>query len=237
MHAEMKPSMEFFRRQIGALTPEERTDLESGGPEKLFLNSTWMDHHPYLTKAFKFINDEQFRSTFEAKMTADDKQTIENAVADAKTNIASMKVLRPQFKSARETHDSAAMYEVFKNARPNFEQLRNDHRIVRAILAKYKIGPDANGTSTGSLTDPVYPNPVHIGGTPATITYHVDQAGPVNVTVTDAAGTIVQQFSENADAPGSHTLTLNSNLPRVGTYYVTVTAAGQKSTQKVEAVQ
>jgi hypothetical protein len=118
------------------------------------------------------------------------------------------------------------------------EALRTDHRTIMQILAKYKIGPNAaTSSSTTSLTDPVYPNPLHLGGAPATITYHVDQAGPVNIVVTDAAGNIVQQFTENADAPGAHTVQLSSSLSRVGTYYVTVTANGAKSTQKVEAVQ
>jgi hypothetical protein len=198
-------------------------------------SSQFAQNHPHIAKALKFLNDESYRAGIEAKMTNEDKQAIEAAVVDAKSNIETLKGLRPQYKAARATHDSLTLYQMEKTSRPNFDQLVIDRRTIIDIIAKYKFAPPA--TTTGSLLDPVYPNPVHLGGSPATISYHTQQSGPVKIVVTDASGSIVQDLSNESETLGDHTVSLNTKLPGAGTYYVTVESNGVKSTQKVEVVQ
>ncbi len=200
-------------------------------------SSQFMQNHPRIAKAMKFLNNDTYRSGIEANlsMSSEDKQAIEAAVTDAKSNVETLKALRPQYKAARAAHDSLTLYQLEKTSRPNFDQLVTDRRTIIDIIAKYKFASPA--ATTGSLLDPVYPNPVHLGGSSATISYHTQQSGPVKIVVTDASGNIVQDLSKDSETPGDHTVTLGSKLPGTGTYYITVESNGVKSTQKVEAVQ
>ncbi len=212
----------------GAVNGEDWSSMD-------FEAAPFLAKHPRIAKAMKFLNDENYRAGIEAPMTSADKQAIESAVADAKSNIQTLKGLRPQYKTARIAHDSAALYQLEKSSRPNFDQLLTDHRTIIDIIAKYKFATPS--TTTGSLLDPVYPNPVHLGGAPATISYHTTQSGPVKIVVTDGSGNTVQEIANDTEGPGDHTVTLGTHLPGAGTYYVTVESNGVKTTQKVAAVQ
>jgi hypothetical protein len=200
-------------------------------------SSQFMQNHPRIAKAMKFLNNDSYRAGIEANLniSSEDKQAIEAAVADAKSNVETLKALRPQYKAARASHDSLALYQLEKTSRPNFDQLVTDRRTILDIIAKYKFAAPA--ASTGSLLDPVYPNPVHLGGSAATISYHTQQSGPVKIVVTDASGNIVQDLSKESETLGDHTVSIDSKLLGAGTYYVMVESNGVKSTQKVEAVQ
>ncbi len=167
-------------------------------------------------------------------MSSTDKQTIESDVAQIKNDITTLKGLRPQFKAAHEAHDTAALHALFRSARPTFLQIRTDHKQIIQIIMKYR---SASGTQSEHLLDPVYPNPVHLGTSGATITYHLTSAGPVNILITDASGNTVQDISKDAETAGDHTLTVGSSLTKPGAYYVTVIANGTKSTQKLAAVE
>ena len=191
--------------------------------------------HPRIAKALKFLNNDSYRAEIEANMSAADKQIIEATVVDAKSNIETLKALRPQWKDARASQDGATLYQLEKSARPNIDQLIADHRTITDIIAKYKFAVPA--ATTGSLSDPVYPNPVHLGGSSATITYHIKQSGPVKIVVADAAGNTVQEITNENETPGDHTITVGDKLPGAGTYYVTIESNGVKSTQKVAVVQ
>ena len=100
-----------------------------------------MQNHPRIAKAMKFLNNDTYRSGIEANlsMSTTDKQTIETAVTDAKTNVATLKALRPQYKTARESHDSLTIYQLDKTSRPNFDQLVTDRKTIIDIIAKYKF--------------------------------------------------------------------------------------------------
>ncbi|HEY3874472.1 MAG TPA: hypothetical protein VGM92_03270, partial [Candidatus Kapabacteria bacterium] len=84
---------------------EQAENASAAGTTKF---EAWASNHPRMAKAWKFVNDDNFRSSMENKMTPSDKQTIETTVADVKTNIASLKQLKPQFEAARASHDTAA---------------------------------------------------------------------------------------------------------------------------------
>jgi hypothetical protein len=198
-------------------------------------SGSFLMSHPRIAKALKFLNNESYRAKIEANMSAADKQIVEATVVDAKSNLETLKALRPQYKTARASQDAATLYQLEKSARPNIDQLIADHRTITDIIAKYKFATPA--ATTGSMLDPVYPNPVHLGGAPATITYHTQQSGPVKVVLTDASGNTVQEIANDTEGAGDHTVTLGSNLPGAGTYYVTIESNGVKSTQKVAVVQ
>jgi flagellar hook assembly protein FlgD len=89
------------------------------------------------------------------------------------------------------------------------------------------------------LLDPVYPNPFIVGGGGlATVSYHLKDDGPVDITITDAFGTVVKHISNISESAGDHVVTVGpETISRPGTYYVTVEADNTKSTQKVSAVQ
>ncbi len=200
-----------------------------------FSSGAFLKNHPRLAKAFKFLNNESYRAGIEANMSAADKQTIESAVADAKSNLATLKELRPQYKTARAAHDSLALYQLEKSSRPNFDQLVTDRRTIIDIIAKYKFS--ASAATTGSLLDPVYPNPVHLGGSAANITYHTQDNGPIRIVVTDASGNTVKELANDTETAGDHTISLGADLPGAGTYYVTIESNGSRATQKVAVVQ
>ena len=190
--------------------------------------------HPRFAKAWKFLNNASFRAGIEKPMTAGDKETIENAVTEIKSDIKTLKALKPEFKAARDSGDADQLHALFETGWPSIKQLIQDRKTILAIIAKYK---DAN-TSSGQLLDPVYPNPITIGSTAATVSYHLKNDGPVNITVTDASGNIVKQISNVSESAGDHTITVGPEaISKPGTYYVTVEADNTKSTQKVAAVQ
>jgi hypothetical protein len=217
---------------------EPNADTHEGGafdfdnipasPEEFIAN------HPRLAKAWKFLNNESFRASIEKPMTVADKQTIESKVTEIKGDIETLKALRPQWIAAHKSEDTAQIHELFHEGRPAFKQIRADRKIIIAIIAKYKNA----STASSELLDPVYPNPVTLGGSPATVSYHLNNDGPVNITITDASGNIVKQISNVSETAGDHTISVGpESISKVGTYYVTVEADNIKSTQKVAAVQ
>ncbi|GEM_PF-3193354 len=195
--------------------------------------------HPRLARAWRFLTDESFRASIEAPMSAADKQTIETAVADLRSALATLKSLRPQLSAAREANDTATIHELWKSARPDLDRIRTDRRTIMDLIAKYKFqnGPANGSQSSGSLLQPVYPNPIHVGGGPATVTYHLSADGPVTILVTDASGTVVEQIANQQERAGDHTVTVGSGITRPGAFYVTVVAGNSKTTQKLAVVE
>jgi hypothetical protein len=202
-----------------------------------FESSQFAENHPRMAKALKFLNNESYRAGIEANMGSEDKQTIEAAVTDAKSNLETLKGLRTQYKAARATHDSLALYQMEKSSRPNFDRLVTDRRTIIDIIAKYKFASPA-ATTTGSLLGPVYPNPVHLGES-FNFSYDMKESGPVRIVVTDASGNTVKEIAFDTEAPGDNSQLhqFGSIFPAVGTYYITVESNGAKSTQKVDVIQ
>ncbi len=194
----------------------------------------FMAHHPKLAKAWKFLNNAEFRSELEAPMTSADKQTIEAAVVDIKSNFKALREMKPQFVVAREAHDKEEIYRLLHTVRPNLDQIRTDRRTILDLLAKYKF---AKASNSSSLAKPIFPNPVRVGGAPATVTYQLKKSGPVTITVTDASGNIVQQISNTMETEGEHSITLGSAITKPGSYYVTIEADNMRSAQKLAVVE
>ncbi len=217
---------------IGAGSSEDWSSLDME-------SSQFMQNHPRIAKAMKFLNNDSYRAGIEANLniSSADKQAIEAAVTDAKSNVETLKGLRPQYKAARASHDSLTLYQLEKSSRPNFDQLVTDRRTIIDIIAKYKFATPTTPATTGSLFNPVYPNPVHLGG-PFTFSYDMKASGPFRIVVTDASGNIVKEIDSDTEAPGNNSMSqFGSIFPAVGTYYITVESNGAKSTQKVEVVQ
>ena len=176
--------------------------------------------------------DDAYRTSLEAKMSVADRETIEQTVGDIKVHIASMKEHRSEFESAIASHDTASVRRMVQAARPVFGELKADRKTILEILAKYKTVKNA-GLSAPVL---VYPNPVHIGGSGATVTYHVEHDGPVTLTVTDASGKAVEEITNANEVAGDHTVRLGSTLVKPGAYYINIEVNGKRSSQKVAAV-
>jgi hypothetical protein len=178
--------------------------------------------------ARRFLNDASFRDSLEANISANDKQTIEKDVEQIKSDIATLKSYRNEFKTARTTHDTATLHQLFSTARPIFQQIRTDRKAIMDLLRQYK---------NASVVQPVYPNPVRIGSTAATISYTLKTESNVTIAMTDASGRIVQEITNGVEGAGDHTVSIGPNLTKPGVYYVTIQTGSTKTTQKLVAVE
>jgi hypothetical protein len=75
----------------------------------------------------------------------------------------------------------------------------------------------------------VYPNPMNVSGT---LTFTLPKADKVSVTIYDAQGKIVKQIPVANDAPGLHTININSQDMAVGVYLATVTGSNFRQTTR-----
>ena len=188
-------------------------------------------------QAEKFLENDKYRASLEAKMSAADKQKVETAVAEIKNDITTLKGDRSEFKAAHLAHDTATLHQLLATARPVFEQIREDRTTIMDILKKYKSASSTIGNAP--VIQPIYPNPIHIGGTtPATISYTLKTESNVTIELCDASGRVVQEISSGIQPAGDHSVTIGSELTaKPGAYYVTIETGSTKTTQKIVAVE
>ena len=189
-----------------------------------------------LGKAMRFLYNDTYRTSLEAKLDALDKQTVEGATTDAKEVIEAMKTKKEAFRTAMVSHDTATLHTMMRDAKPELERLRADRKTILDVFAKYRTtapAPVATGTSPAMI----YPNPVRAGSAAARIQYHLKAAGTVRIVITDQQGQVVRELAMNGESAGDHTVEIGDALKGVGTYVVTIEADGTRRVEKVAVVE
>ena len=77
----------------------------------------------------------------------------------------------------------------------------------------------------------LYPNPVVNGN--AVISYELSESVDVQITLFDISGKQLKAYSLNKQTPGEHTMDLDCSDLEVGTYFVSMTAKGVRTTKRL----
>jgi hypothetical protein len=205
-----------------------------------------------------FLGHDSCRWALEAKMTTEDAQDFEAATLALKADGQSIRDLMKQLRDAMRAHDSATVTSLRDQLRAAQEKIRADRDAYMQILTKYADqigavhkecwsprrsdgGRGDKSTEGGNIervlkASPIFPNPVNYGGD-GTLNYELTADAQVNIILTDAMGTVVQQLTNDAEVAGKYTVTIKTAGLQTGTYYLRIQAGTDVQTQKISVVQ
>lgn len=104
-----------------------------------------------------------------------------------------------------------------------------------ALTEQVPIDTDVKEQSANQLTQlSVYPNPA---AALTTISYFLRSQKNLRIELVNMNGSIVKEFTDKTQDPGPHSQILDLQGIASGVYFVKVSVAGQKSTQKLISIQ
>lgn len=119
-------------------------------------------------------------------------------------------------------------YEIIGGSWATFRNNLSEDLMIKANIEQ-SLGvsnPDKNTVTLGQN----YPNPANDN---TTVTYSLNKAGNVRVTIYSLLGTQVDGFSLGKVPAGEHNLTINTASYQTGIYFYTLTVDGSSSTGKM----
>jgi hypothetical protein len=205
------------------------------------------------------LRSDSCRLSLEAQMSPADAAALEVDLAALKANADQIKTLLGHIRDARHAHDTATVHLLVTQLRALIDAQRTQAKAINDLLANYTAiintvwhdchngGKGRHGANNGGTGDlrlevkPLFPNPVSArtsnGGGQVTLMYSISADADVNITLSDAQGTLVQQVAMDHELAGQHQAMMNASALNAGIYIVRIQAGTSVQSQKLVVIQ